>query len=259
MNTYQTGYSEINPSLFDDRARIIKSRKIYKIIEDFSKIDLKACRCLEVGCATGMNTLYLADFLGECSGVDIDDKAVAYGFLHNKANVHFIIGDAMQLPCGDNIFDIVVCNHVYEHVPDSHSLMEEVYRVLKPGGFCYFAAGNKFSVIEGHYKLPFLSWLPKPVANKYLQIFRRGTIYYENHLSYFQLKQLVKKFIVTDYTLKIVKNPQRFGAEDMIRPDSPLCKIPLFLLRGSLPLIPTYIFILTKPHEKEREPHESND
>lgn len=251
MNNYQTGYSEINPSLFDDRSRIVKAKKIFSIIKDFSKKDLKTSICLEVGCSTGINTNYLADFIGECVGTDIDDKAVHYGFTHRKQNVHFIVGDAMQLPFSDNFFDLVVCNHVYEHVPDSQVLMREIFRVLKSGGFCYFAAGNKYSIIEGHYKLPFLSWLPKSIANKYMQFFGKGTIYYENHLSYFKLKQLVQKFTVTDYTLNIMHDPVKFGAEDMIHPDSIIGKIPVSLLKGMLLLIPTYVFILTKPHKKE--------
>lgn len=251
MKKYQTGYSEINPSLFDDNARIIKAKKIFAIIYNFSNSNLNLKLCLEVGCSTGMNTNYLADSLCECIGIDIDEKAVKFGFLHRKENVNFIVGDAMLLPFRKNFFDIIVCNHVYEHVPDSNVLVKEIFRVLKPGGFCYFVAGNKFSVVEGHYKLPFLSWLPKPVANKYLQITRKGMVYYENHLSYFKLKQLVQKFTVTDYTITIIHDPERFGAEDMIRPNSIICKIPVFIMKWLLPLIPTYIFILTKPHDTE--------
>ena len=257
MTKYQTGYSDINPSLFNDRSRIVKSKKIVTIIKDFSKKDLKTKRCLEVGCSTGINTNFFADFFLECTGIDIDDKAVNYGFHHRKQNVQFIIGDAMRLPFAENLFDVIVCNHVYEHVPDSHELMNEIFRVLKPGGLCYFGAGNKFSLMEGHYHLPFLSWLPKPIAHKYLQFFRGGTVYYENHLSYFGLKQLVKKFIIVDYTLKIVKNPKQFGAEDMIRQNSILTKLPNAVIKTALLLIPTYIFILRKPFDIELESDDS--
>lgn len=247
MNTYQTDYSKINPSLFNEQSRLIKAKKILTIIKDFSKNSLDKCKCLEVGCSTGVNTNYLAEFVAEFYGIDIDAQAVKYGSLQRMKNVGFIVGDAMRLPYRDNIFDIIVCNHVYEHVPDSTKLMQEIFRVLKPGGFCYFAAGNKYSIIEGHYKLPFLSWLPKPIANQYLHLFRKGTIYYENHLSYFRLKQLVKNFYLTDYTLIVLRNPSRFGAEDMVHPDSWICKIPEIILKGLLPLIPTFIFCLEKP------------
>jgi ubiquinone/menaquinone biosynthesis C-methylase UbiE len=257
MNGYQTRYSEINSSLFDNHVRTVKAKKILAIIKDFTRTDIRTIRCLEVGCSTGMNTNYLADFFKECVGIDIDEKAVQYGRLHQKQNVNFLIGDAMRLPLAKNSFDIVVCNHVYEHVPDSHELMNEVFRVLKPGGFCYFGAANKFSIIEGHYSLPFLSWLPKQMADKYLQFCQKGTIYYENHLSYYELKQLVKKFSIVDYTLKIIRDPERFKAEDMIRPDSIIRKIPNFILNGVILLIPTYVFILTKPDDSETNPDEN--
>jgi SAM-dependent methyltransferase len=140
----------------------------------------------------------------------------------------------------------VVCNHVYEHVPDSYLLMDEIYRVLKTGGFCYFAAGNKYSLIEGHYHLPFLSWLPRSLSNLYLVMTKKGTAYYEKHLSYFQLKRLVESFLITDYTIRILKEPEKFGAEDMIGPNSIIRIIPESAFQVLKPLIPTYIFILTK-------------
>jgi len=243
---YQTDYSKINQSLFDVHTRLIKAKKIFKVINDFSEKDLAFCKCLEVGCSTGININYVANHSGDCIGIDIDHLALLFAQSQGKQNVHFIAGDAMQLPFGAEFFDVVICNHVYEHVPDSHLLMEEVYRVLKKGGFCYFAAGNKYSVIEGHYFLPFLSWLPKPVANLYLKATKKGMIYYENHLSYFKLKRLVHRFSLNDYTVRILKDPGRFGAEDMIGTDSMIRKIPSFVFYILKPLIPTYIFILKK-------------
>lgn len=246
MKTYQNYYTTINPSLFNEKNRTIKAKKIISIIKDFSKIDIEIYKCLEVGCSTGININYFSNYFEECIGIDIDENAVKFGSRHGKKNVTFIKCDAMRLPIGDNAMDVVVCNHVYEHVPDSQILLDEVFRVLKPGGFCYFAAGNKYSLIEGHYRLPFLSWLPKSIAHKYLQFTKRGTIYYENHLSYFQLKKLIKKFSIVDYTINVIQHPERFEAQDMIRPGSIIQKIPLFLLKGIFFMIPTYIFILFK-------------
>lgn len=246
MTQYQEDYSKKFLSQFDLESRSVKAKKIQKIIEDFSKTPLKNCRCLEVGCSTGININHLAEYCGSCVGIDIDRIALPFAKAHAKPNVHFLSGDAMHLPFRDEYFDIVVCNHVYEHVPDSHALMDEIFRVLKRGGFCYFAAGNKYSIIEPHYKLPFLSWLPRSAANLYLKITKKGTTYYEKHLSYFSLKRLVSRFQITDYTIRIIKDPERFGAEDMVRTDSSIQKIPGFLFQIIKPVIPTYIFILSK-------------
>jgi SAM-dependent methyltransferase len=43
--------------------------------------------------------------------------------------------DVQQMPFADNVFDVVICNHVLEHVPDDRQAIREILRVLKPGGF----------------------------------------------------------------------------------------------------------------------------
>lgn len=42
--------------------------------------------------------------------------------------------DICDLPFEDNAYDIIFCNHVLEHIPDDTKAMQELYRVLKPGG-----------------------------------------------------------------------------------------------------------------------------
>ncbi|WP_460217975.1 class I SAM-dependent methyltransferase [Psychroserpens sp. MEBiC05023] len=46
--------------------------------------------------------------------------------------------DICNLPFTDNTYDIILCNHVLEHIPDDTKAMQELYRVLKPGGFGIF-------------------------------------------------------------------------------------------------------------------------
>ena len=42
--------------------------------------------------------------------------------------------DICALPFGDNSFDFILCNHVLEHIPDDRKAMQELFRILKPGG-----------------------------------------------------------------------------------------------------------------------------
>lgn len=42
--------------------------------------------------------------------------------------------DICNLPFDDNSYDCILCNHVLEHIPDDTKAMQELYRVLKPGG-----------------------------------------------------------------------------------------------------------------------------
>ena len=46
--------------------------------------------------------------------------------------------DICNLPFKENEFDVIFCNHVLEHVADDTKAMQELYRVLKPGGFGIF-------------------------------------------------------------------------------------------------------------------------
>lgn len=46
--------------------------------------------------------------------------------------------DICNLPFEDNAYDIIFCNHVLEHIPDDTKAMQELYRVLKPGGMGIF-------------------------------------------------------------------------------------------------------------------------
>jgi SAM-dependent methyltransferase len=46
--------------------------------------------------------------------------------------------DICDLPFENNSFDVVLCNHVLEHIPDDHKAMTELYRVMRPGGWGIF-------------------------------------------------------------------------------------------------------------------------
>ncbi|WP_396154192.1 class I SAM-dependent methyltransferase [Flavobacterium sp.] len=46
--------------------------------------------------------------------------------------------DICNLPFQDNTYDIILCNHVLEHIPDDTKAMQELYRVMKPGGMGIF-------------------------------------------------------------------------------------------------------------------------
>lgn len=46
--------------------------------------------------------------------------------------------DICNLPFGNDTYDIILCNHVLEHIPDDTKAMQELYRVLKPGGMGIF-------------------------------------------------------------------------------------------------------------------------
>ncbi|QKQ26308.1 class I SAM-dependent methyltransferase [Candidatus Reidiella endopervernicosa] len=165
----------------------------------------------------------------------------------SKEGLTFEIGDAMNMKYEANSFDVVICSQVYEHVPDAAMLMQEMFRVLKPGGAIYFSAGNRLMFNEPHYNLPLLSVLPRPLAHLYLKMSGRGDHYYEKHFTYWGLKRLVRAFEVIDYTPLILSKPEKYKTEYMVKPGSNKQKIAAFISKYMIWLVPGYIWILKNP------------
>lgn len=68
-----------------------------------------------------------------------------YKLFRNQKNIEYtttdllspladVKADICNLPFNDNVYDVILCNHVLEHIPDDTKAMQELYRVLKKGG-----------------------------------------------------------------------------------------------------------------------------
>ncbi len=217
------------------------------VLFDYLKSDLSEMSLLNVGGSAGIIDAYLANHIGQVTSVDIDRKAIEFAEKNNRqSNLRFQVGDAMNLQFAEQSFDIVVCSQVYEHVPDASVMMNEIYRVLKPGGVCYFAAGNRIMWNEPHYRLPLLSVLPRALSHMYMPITGKGDYYYEKHLSYWGLKKLTREFDVIEYTKKIIDDPKQFHADYMLKPGSRKLKLARLISRVAYWLVPGYIWLLRK-------------
>lgn len=245
---YQYDFSSGSSSVYDVADRERKAKTTVAVFEDFFKEQsLRALSLLNVGGSAGIIDNYLADHFARVIGLDIDAPAVEHARRnYNKPNLEFVVGDAMNLQYDDEAFDVVVCSHVYEHVPDAARMMEEIYRILKPGGVCYFAAGNRIMWNEPHYNLKLLSVMPRWLAHIYVRLAGKASHYYEKHYTYWGLRWLVKKFDVYDYTLKIIEDPNKFDAEYMIQPGSRKALVGALIARYCKWACPGYIWLLQK-------------
>ena len=245
---YQYGYSEMHPSeMYDVTMREQKAKKMLSVLDEHYSEKLETLSLLDIGCSTGIISNELSKRFGKVIGIDVDEEAVIHAKKYYQTdNLHFSVEDGINLRFPDNFFDVVICAHVYEHVPDSHKLISEIHRVLKPEGTCYFAAGNRITLIEPHYALPLLSIIPKPLANLYLRAFKKGDFYYENLLTVWRLRSLVSQFEVIDYSSKIIQDPEKYCATEIVRPGSLKQKIALWVLERAYWLFPTYVWLLRK-------------
>ena len=182
--------------LHDRAGRARRAARIARVLEDLGGRDLAGLRLLDVGASHGLISLALAERCAYVAGVDVDRDALhaAAAEPRDTDRAGFALASGMALPFADASFDIVVCNHVYEHVPDPLRLMAEIARVLRPGGVCYFAGGHRLQLIEPHHRLPLLSWLPRPLADAMLRATGRGQHYEERFLPPWRLPELFTGF-----------------------------------------------------------------
>ncbi len=248
MKGYQENFSLQHPEIyFGGSGRPQKADKMLRILHDAIDIDPGTAHALDIGCSTGAMSRLLAEHFGTVTGIDIDQPAIDHASrTYGTDRLRFRHGDAMQTLLPPNSIDVVICAHVYEHVPDPKRMMDEIDRILRPGGICYFAAENRLVWREGDYRLPLLSVLPKWLAHHYIRLAGRADEYYETLLTYWQLKDLTSAFIREDYTRRVVVAPERFAATDMIQPGSLRQKLALAVLDHAYWLFPDYLWILRK-------------
>jgi len=245
---YQNDLSLQSPILLDRNYKQAKVDKMLAVLTDAGIVsDQLRALALDIGCSRGFFSAALAPHFCETLGLDIDRHALRLAKEEAPvSNLHYVLGDSLRLPLPDSSVDLVICNHVYEHVPSAERLFAEIHRVLKTDGACYLGAASRLTLIEPHYHLPFLSWLPKPLAHAYMRLTGKGRYYYENLRTFWGIKRLIARYRVTDYTLKIVADPDRFKARDLFPRGGWLEKIPLFCWRWAHALLPSYILILRK-------------
>ncbi len=111
----------------------------------FERHPLGSGAVLDVGCGTGEITARLAEKFPQASftGVDLEETHLARARARCASfgsRVRFEVGDALALSFADATFDLVVCRHLIQAVPDASRVLAEIRRVLRPGGRIHLIA-----------------------------------------------------------------------------------------------------------------------
>ncbi len=245
----QLFYSKIDhTNVYNTSERKKQARKFIAILSDhLGKNKLLQSNVLDVGSSTGIISAEIGKKVKSVIGIDIDEAGIQYAKKRFVGKtISFKLYNGKKFPFKKNTFDIITCNQVYEHVVDQQYLVNEIYRVLKPGGVCEFGAMSKYCIREPHYNLLFLSWLPYWLADIYIRITQKGTHYYERPLSYIQLQKLFHRFDVYDYTPKIIADPKKYHFTDKIKTNSLMTRLS-GMYRYYRAFVSTYYFVLNKP------------
>lgn len=244
---FQYGYAKkFAQYMYDETSRRDKALRAVAMIKDFIP-NLQDKKCLVVGSSTGIMSFVLAEHFNQLIGIDIDMDAMKVATeKYLGPNIEYLEMDALEMQFPDKHFDVVICHHTYEHVYDSSILVQEIKRVMKDDGVCYFGAPNRLMIMESHYNLPFLSWLPRFAANWTVQVFRKEPLYYERMKTYWGLKILLKDFVIHDYTLKIFREAAKYHSLDVAKQYAILKNVPDWVIRLGKSFYPDYVWMLTK-------------
>ena len=217
-----------------------RRRKAAQLVGTLSgHTDLLGASILEIGCGNGVITSGLAEAAGPGGtvvGVDVVERLqVAQGF-------DFRLVTGTDVPFDDGSYDLVVSNHVIEHVgtlEDQRHHLEEIARVLKSDGVGYLATPNRWWPIEPHFGLPLLSWSPhRGLQNRYLRLTSRGEVYDCRLLSSAALGDLLADAHLawTDLTAEMVQ--RRFGLRSVS------ASVIAGTARMARPMVPTFARLL---------------
>jgi len=94
-------------------------------------------KVLEVGCGLGTDAVQFARAGADYTGVDLTPRSIELvqkRFQQQNLSGSFQVGDGENLPFPDNHFDLVYSHGVLHHTPDTQKAINEVHRVIKPGG-----------------------------------------------------------------------------------------------------------------------------
>lgn len=231
-------------AITDRESRLQKAAKIIRMLGE--RRFAEARDLLEVGCGSGIISNALSE-AGQgrlaVSAVDVTDNRI------EKEGYSFQQVPDTGLPYTDASFDIVVSNHVIEHVGERDMQLHhlsEIKRVLRPGGVIYLAVPNKWRLVEPHYRLPLLSWLPPAIGDAYVRATGRGTHYDCRPLGAQAAMKLFRDAHLTAQNATVDALRTTLSVE---HPGHALTRfvngwVPNWLLALGMPVVPTFVFLL---------------
>ncbi len=112
-------------------------------------------RVLDFGCGDGRSVRAWRELGFDATGCDVVlHEDAASREMRNAGLLLPISLSPYRLPFADRSFDVVVSNEVFEHVQDYAGAIDEVHRVLRPGGFSLHMFPARWAPIEPHVHVP---------------------------------------------------------------------------------------------------------
>lgn len=108
----------------------------YRISQGLSLLSPPYENLLEFGYGSGLLMPTLATISGKLYGIDIASDPAPVMLCLNKVNVRATLykNDLLEMNFQDSLFDLVVAFSVFEHIHDCRSILQKMFRILKPDG-----------------------------------------------------------------------------------------------------------------------------
>ncbi len=229
----------------DRTMRVAKARKILALISRYRPVG--GAQLLEIGTAAGLMAQAFAQAVGAEGKVWAVDR---FDLREVFDGYDFVQVDDARLPFDDESFDVVVSNHVLEHVGDVDDQvvhLRDIRRVLRPDGVAYVSVPNRWRVIEPHFHMPFLSWLPPKLSSAYVRLARKGQWYDVVPPSRARMRQLFEAADVE--WVDVTMESMRVMAE--VEPTGSLTRrlltAPEWLVRPGMAIVPSMIYVAWRP------------
>jgi 2-polyprenyl-6-hydroxyphenyl methylase/3-demethylubiquinone-9 3-methyltransferase len=128
---------------------------------------------LDIGCGAGMLAMIWAESGHRAHGLDVNRQLLELGrqrALEAGLNVDWRVGSALALPWGDEAMDVCLALGFLEHVAAWETCLDELVRVLRPGGVLFLSTTNKLCPVQQEFNLPLYSWYPRALKRRYEQL-----------------------------------------------------------------------------------------
>lgn len=140
--------SEWNAALYDNKHDFVAEygKGLLELVPENNNQSI-----LDFGCGTGILTVQLKKLAEVVIGVDSSESMIKRA-QQQYPDIKFIVSDALALPFEEQ-FDVVFSNAVFHWITDHNALLNNIHKVLKPGGLliCEFGASGNIATIENAF------------------------------------------------------------------------------------------------------------
>lgn len=117
----------------------------------------------DIGCGAGTQCRLWAEQGHHVFGVDINAALISLArerAIHAELDIRFDVASVTALPWPDKSMDLCIALELLEHVSDWQGCLNEMTRVLKPGGALFLSTSNSLCPRQEEFILPMYSWYP---------------------------------------------------------------------------------------------------